>query len=84
MLSLLAELNKLPIVDIVFFIVLGVIIVICVAIYFLIPVINKKQYQEMRDNLNKREIAFKANLKGEAAPEEPVEVPEENETPSEN
>lgn len=63
MLSLLAELNQLPTVDIVLFAVLGGLIALCVAIYFLIPVINKKQYQEMRDNLKKREVAFKSNLK---------------------
>lgn len=47
--------------DIGFFIACGVIIALIVAIYFLIPVFNKKQYQEQRDNLKKREIAFKAN-----------------------
>ena len=61
MLSLLAELNKLAPIDVVFFVLLGVIIALCVGIYFLIPVINHKQYREMRDNLNKREVAFKAN-----------------------
>ena len=60
---LLAELNELGPVDVGFFIVCGVLIVICILIYFLIPIINKKQYQEMRDNLKKREVAFKAGLK---------------------
>ena len=71
MLTLLAvEFNDPNPVDIIFFVIIGIVIAICVAIYFLIPVINKKQYQEMRDNLNKREVAFKANLKGgEAMPE---------------
>ena len=64
---LLLELNDPNPVDIVFFVIIGVVIAICIAIYFLIPVINKKQYQEMRDNLSKREVAFKANLKGEVA-----------------
>ncbi len=49
--------------DIVFFIVLAVIVVLCVAFYFLIPVINKKQYREQRENLKKREVAFKSNIK---------------------
>ena len=66
MLKLLAELNSLQSIDIVFFVLIAVIVALCVGIYFLIPVINKKQYQEMRDNLSKREVAFKANLKGEA------------------
>lgn len=60
MLGLLA-LNELPVTDIVLFIVLGVIIIVAIAIYFLIPVFNKKQYQEQRDNLRKREIYFNSN-----------------------
>lgn len=62
MLKLLA-LNSLGTTDIVFFVVLALIVVLIVAVYFLIPVFNKKQYQEQRDNLRKREVAFKANLK---------------------
>lgn len=61
MLGLLA-LNSLSSTDIVFFIVLAVIIVICIGVYFLIPVINKKQYRELRENLKKREAAFKSNV----------------------
>lgn len=49
--------------DIVFFIVIAAIIVLCVVVYFLIPVFNKKQYQEQRENLKKREVAFKTNIK---------------------
>ena len=60
MLGLLA-LNELGPVDIGFFVACAVIIVAIVGVYFLIPVIYKKQYQEQRDNLKKREIAFKAN-----------------------
>lgn len=63
MLRLLAELNTLHTPDVVFFIVIGAIIAICVAVYFLIPVINRKQYQEMRENLEKRELAFNADKK---------------------
>ena len=62
MLGLLA-LNSLGAWDIGFFVACALIVVAIVAIYFLIPVFNKKQYQEQRDNLKKREVAFKANLK---------------------
>ncbi len=48
--------------DIIFFIVLASIVVLCVVVYFLIPVFNKKQYQEQRENLKKREVAFKSNI----------------------
>ena len=63
MLTLLAAANSndLKAWDIGFFIACGVIVALIVAIYFLIPVLNKKQYQEQRDNLKKREIAFKTN-----------------------
>ena len=61
MIGLLA-LNSLKQVDIIFFIVLGAIIALCVIVYFLIPVFNKKQYKEQRDNLKKREVAFKSNI----------------------
>lgn len=54
-------LNKLGSVDIGFFVACAAIIVLIVAVYFLIPVFNKKQYQEQRDNLKKREDAFKSN-----------------------
>ena len=50
-------------VDTIFFVSILVVIGICVGIYFLIPVINRKQYKEMRDNLAKREASFKSNLK---------------------
>ena len=61
MLRLLA-LNPLQTVDKWFFIVCAAIIAIIVIVYFLIPVFNKKQYKEQRDNLKKREIAFKSNV----------------------
>lgn len=60
--SMICALNKLKSVDIGFFIACAVIIVLIVAVYFLIPVFNKKFYQEQRDNLHKREAAFKSNL----------------------
>ena len=60
MLRLLA-LNEIGTTDLIFFILCGVIVAVIIAVYYLIPVFNKKQYQEQRDNLKKREAAFKAN-----------------------
>ena len=54
-------LNKLGSVDVGFFVGCAVTVVLIVAIYFLIPVFNKKQYQEQRDNLKKREEAFRSS-----------------------
>ncbi len=62
MINLLLKLNDLKTVDVVFFIVCAALIGIAVGVYFLIPVFNKKQYQEQRDNLRKREQAFKSNI----------------------
>lgn len=56
-------LNGLGSVDIGFFVGCAVVVVIIVAVYFLIPVFNKKQYKEQRDNLAMRENAFKSNKK---------------------
>ena len=47
-------LNALGRVDRTFFIICGVIVVALVAIYFLMPVINRKQYEQARENLKKR------------------------------
>ena len=77
MLQLLAELNKLGPVDIGFFVACAVIVVAIVVIYFLIPVFNKKQYQEQRENLKKREVAFKANLNRAGSSSENEEAPTE-------
>lgn len=52
-------LNALGPVDTTFFLVCLGIIVLIVAIYFLIPIFNKSQYEERRENLRKREAAFK-------------------------
>lgn len=72
--SAVCALNKLKDVDIAFFIVCAAIVVLIVAVYFLIPVFNKKFYREQRENLHKREASFKSNLQsahaGEAAQEE--------------
>ena len=48
-------------VDIGFFISILVIIGICVALYFLIPVLNQKKYRQQREALKKREEVFLAN-----------------------
>ena len=48
-------------VDIVFFISILVIIGICVALYFLIPVLNQRKYRQQREALKKREEVFLAN-----------------------
>lgn len=53
--------SGLPSIDIWFFVICALIVVAIVAIYYLIPVFNKKKYQGQRENLEKREAAFKAN-----------------------
>lgn len=63
MIKNLLLLNPLGPVDIGFFVACAVIVVLIIAVYFLIPVFNKKQYQEQRENLKKREEAFKSNTK---------------------
>lgn len=82
MLGLLA-LNTLSSTDTVFFIVLAVIVALVVAVYFLIPVFNKKQYKEQRENLKKREIAFKSNIQRTDGKTSVVEDVVEQETPQE-
>ncbi len=52
-------LNKLKSVDITFFLVCLGIVLLIVAIYFLIPVFRKSQYEERRESLRRREAAFK-------------------------
>jgi len=54
-------LNSLGKVDIIFFIVIALVIGLCIGIYFLIPVINKEQYEQARKNLYEREKAFRRN-----------------------
>lgn len=60
----------LPSVDIWFFIACALIVVVIIAIYYLIPVFNKKKYKEQRENLAKREAAFKANRAQNTAEEQ--------------
>ena len=47
--------------DIIFFITILVIIAICVGIYFIIPVLNKKKYKQAREELETREKAYHEN-----------------------
>ena len=48
--------------DIIFFITLAVIAVLIALVYFLTPIVKRKQFEEARANLKKREETFKANL----------------------
>lgn len=79
--SLLA--NKLGKVDTTFFLIVLGAIVVCVGIYFLIPVFNRRQYREARENLQKREEAFRSNrfpkeTAGETKAEENPEQKDDN------
>lgn len=58
-------LNGLKSVDFGFFIGCAVVIGLIIAVYYLIPVFNKKQYAEQRENLKKREAAFNSNRRKE-------------------
>lgn len=62
MLDILA-LNPLNSTDVIFFIVIAAIVVLAIGFYFLLPVINRKQYKEQRSNLKKREAAFQSNIR---------------------
>ena len=53
-------LNKLGKVDRRFFLICGIVIAVIVAVYFLIPVIRREQYETQRNNLREREKAFNA------------------------
>lgn len=54
--------NAIGSVDIAFFIIAGIALGLLVALYFLIPLLNAKQYKAQRENLSKREIEFNKNL----------------------
>ena len=58
--ELVLALNKLGKVDTAFICICAGIVVAIVAIYFLIPVFKKAQYQQQIDNLRAREAAIKA------------------------
>ena len=63
--------------DLILLIIILVIIAGGVGIYFLIPVINRKQYKQMRDNLEKREAAFKSSALHHSTEAKPVENKED-------
>lgn len=67
MAQLVLALNKLGKVDTAFICVCAGIVVAIVAIYFLIPVFKKAQYQQQIDNLRAREAAMKAAKEGNVA-----------------
>lgn len=62
-------LNPIGSVDRTFFLVCFGIVLAIIAIYFLIPVFRKSQYEERRENLRKREAAFKHGQKSRLAGE---------------
>ena len=73
---MLTLLNRLGPVDTTFFTLVGVAIVIAVLIYFLYPLIFAKKFKQQREDLRRREAAFKANREPSEAPaveEETVE-----------
>ncbi|MBP5231068.1 MAG: hypothetical protein ILO68_04995 [Clostridia bacterium] len=53
-------LNSIGKVDLTFLLIVIGAIVLAVAFYFLIPLFRRKQYKEARENLKKREEAFRA------------------------
>lgn len=64
MAQLVLALNRLGKVDTAFICVCAGIVVAIVAIYFLMPVFKKAQYQQQIDNLRAREAAMKAAKEG--------------------
>lgn len=67
MAQLVLALNRLGKVDTAFICVCAGIVVAIVAIYFLIPVFKKTQYQQQIENLRAREAAMKAAKEGNVA-----------------
>lgn len=55
-------LNTLKKPDVIFFITCIAIVLVIVAVWFLIPVFNKRQYKDQRDALRKREAAFRSTI----------------------
>ena len=73
---MLTLLNRLGKVDLIFFISVGVALLIAVLVYFLYPLIFAKKFKQQREDLRRREAAFKANRESSEAPaveEETVE-----------
>ena len=56
--------NDLKTVDAVFFILIIAIIALSVVVYFLLPVFNKKKYEQARAQLSEREKNYDENKKG--------------------
>ncbi|MCR5786859.1 MAG: hypothetical protein K6G28_04090 [Acholeplasmatales bacterium] len=56
--------NTLKSIDIIFFAIILVIIVASIGIYFLIPVLNKKKYEQARAQLSERERIYFENKTG--------------------
>lgn len=53
--------------DWLFLIIVCVIIAVCVGLYFIMPIINHKKYEQQRAELKKREEIFIANQKAKDA-----------------
>lgn len=53
--------------DWLFLIIVCVVIAICVGLYFIVPILNHKKYEQQRADLKKREETFKANQKAREA-----------------
>ena len=49
--------------DLIFFIILAAIAGVFALVYILTPIVKRKQFEEARANLRKREETFRANLK---------------------
>ena len=60
-----------------FFLWLGILVGAFLVAYILMPIIKRKQFQEARENLRKREETFKANIK-KLHGDVPAEAEEEN------
>jgi len=58
------KMNDLKTVDAVFFILIIAIIALSVVVYFLLPVFNKKKYEQARAQLSEREKIYYENKKG--------------------
>ena len=63
--------------DLIFAIILAAIIGVFILVYILTPIVKKKQFDEAKANLRKREETFRANLQrlngGTANPDEEIQ-----------
>lgn len=53
--------------DWLFLIIVCVVIAVCVGLYFIVPILNHKKYEQQRADLKKRGETFKANQKAREA-----------------